>query len=117
MSLSGMVETPRLQAKHVVISRPFGVLRINSAEKSDSLIVGGGRQVIVGFLPTCDEPPSLKLGVSQFAAGLNFGRVIPSPLSSKTTCTGMSMCTLSAAQPMMLLQKRGPSSRSIHAVT
>jgi hypothetical protein len=51
------------------------------------------------------------------AAGMNFGSVTPSPVSSNTTCTGMSMCTLSMEQPMMLLQKRGPSSRSTQAVT
>jgi hypothetical protein len=28
-----MVETPRLEAKHGAISRSFGVLRVNSAEK------------------------------------------------------------------------------------
>jgi hypothetical protein len=49
--------------------------------------------------------------------GLNFGSVTPSPLSSKTTSTGMSMWTLSIGQPMTLLQKRGPSSKSIQAVT
>ena len=65
MSPSGMLETPRLQAKHGVISRPFDLLRVNSVEKSDSLIVGGSRVVVVGFYPTGDERPSLKLGVSQ----------------------------------------------------
>src|SRR5207253_2911310 len=53
-------------------------------------------------------------GLSQ---SLNFGNVIPSPLSSNTTSTAMPILTLSIGEPMMLLQKRGPSSRSTQAVT
>ena len=55
--------------------------------------------------------------VGYCAAGLNFGSVTPSPVSSNTTSTGMPMWTFSIGQPMTLLQKRGPSSRSTHAVT
>src|SRR5262245_2885196 len=51
------------------------------------------------------------------AAGLNFGSVTPSPVSSNTTSTGIPIRTFSIGQPMTLLQKRGPSSKSTHAVT